>query len=108
MESLSVGKFVIGRCVKCKNVIWPPADLCPVCLSAEIEWVEPDRNGKLVECAESFLMDQPCIFGMVELNGGIKLLGRIRSNIQLKKGTPVRMVKCGVENNEPYYEFQPM
>ena len=69
-----------------------------------------DSNGRLIEFSESFLMEQPSIFGLVELNDNVRLVAKIRCDdiIQLKKGMPVRMVRCGIENNDPYYEFQPI
>jgi uncharacterized OB-fold protein len=99
-----------SKCFACEHVIWPPSNVCPKCLSTNIEWVDIDGNGKLIEFSESFLMERPSIFGVVELNGNIRLLTKIRcDNItQLKKGMSVRMIKCGVKSNQPYYEFQPI
>jgi len=69
-----------------------------------------DSNGRLIEFSESFLMEQPSIFGLVELNDNVRLVAKIRCDdiIQLKKGMPVRMIRCGIKNNDPYYEFQPI
>jgi len=110
IEALSVGKLVTSKCSACKNVIWPPSSVCPKCLSNEIEWINMDGKGRLIEFSESFLMNQPSIFGVVELNGNIKLIAKIEcDNIsQLKKGIGVKMIRCGIKNNNPYYEFQPI
>jgi len=55
-------------------------------------------------------MEQPSVFGLVELNDNIRLMAKIRCDdiAQLKKGISVRMMRCGIKNNEPYYEFQPI
>lgn len=84
--------------------------MCPKCLSNKIEWVNIDGDGRLIEFSESFLTDQPSIFGLVELNDNIKLMAKIKCDdiSQLKKGIAVRMIKCGIKNNNPYYEFQPI
>lgn len=84
--------------------------MCPRCLSKDTLWEEIGGIGKLIAFSESFLMDQPCIVGMVELNENIRLLARIicYDTAQLKMGISVRMIKCGIQNNQPYYEFQPI
>jgi len=84
--------------------------VCPRCLSNNIEWVDIDSNGRLIEFSESFLMEQPSVFGLVELNDNIRLMAKIRCDdiAQLKKGIFVRMMRCGIKNSEPYYEFQPI
>jgi len=110
IESLKTGKLTTSKCMSCEDLIWPPSDVCPKCLSDNIEWVEVGSNGKLLEFSESMITDKPVIFGMVELNESIRLLGRIICNndIELKKGINVKLIKCGIENNDVYYEFQPM
>lgn len=84
--------------------------MCPKCLSNNIAWVDLDRSGRLIEFSESFLMEQPSVFGLVQLNDNVKLMAKIRCGdvTQLKKGIAVRMIKCGIKNNNPYYEFQPI
>ncbi len=64
----------------------------------------------MVEFSKSFLMQQPWVFGLVELGDGIRLMAKILCDDlgQLRKGMNVRMVRCGVENNGPYYEFEPI
>lgn len=109
MQYLSAGRLVSSRCVKCEHIVWPPSNVCPNCLSDDIEWVDIDGEGSLVEFSESYLVDQPIVFGLVELKDKIRLIAKIRCDdiSQLEKGIPVRMVRCGVRNNDPYYEFQP-
>ncbi len=84
--------------------------MCPKCLSNKIEWINVDGKGRLIAFSESFLMDQPAIFGLIELNDNIKLMAKIECDdiAQLKKGIDVRMIRCGIKNNSPYYEFQPI
>lgn len=90
--------------------MWPPSNVCPRCLSNKIEWIDIDGNGRLIEFSESFLMENSPVFGLVELNDNIKIMAKIKcDNItQLKKGVLVKMIKCGISANEPYYEFQPI
>ncbi|MFQ5968876.1 MAG: Zn-ribbon domain-containing OB-fold protein [Nitrososphaerales archaeon] len=107
IESLNAGRLVTSKCLECKNIIWPPSNVCPTCVSDRIEWVGIDANGKLVELSESFLTNEPSVFGLVELDNGIRLMAKIvGSNAKLKKGNNVKMTKCGLEKNEVYFEFQ--
>lgn len=108
-ESLKMGKLVTSKCLSCKNLIWPPSNICPKCLVSKIEWIDVDTKGKLLEFSESF-MAKSSIFGIVELHENIRLLGKIISDnpSELKKGMNVKLIRCGIENNEAYYEFQPM
>ena len=111
IESLKAGKLTTSKCLSCKNIIWPPSNVCPKCLSDSIEWVEVGSTGKLLDFSESMIASKPAICGIVQLNEGICLLGRIICNdggIELKKGSSVKLTKCGMEDNDVYYEFQPM
>jgi uncharacterized OB-fold protein len=55
-------------------------------------------------------MEQPSIFGMVQLNDNITLMARIKCDdiTQLRKGILVKMIRCGIINKDPFYEFQPI
>jgi len=109
IESLKCGRLVTSKCLECKNIIWPPSSVCPRCISNNIEWVDIDASGKLIELSESFLTNEPSVFGLVELDNGIRLMAKIvGKDAKLKKGDDVKMTKCGIENNEAYYEFQPI
>lgn len=92
------------------RIIWPPANSCKKCLSDKIEWVDIDPNGKLLEFSESFIVSEHVVFGLVEFEENVRVLGKIVGNdfSQLKKGIDVKLIKCGMENGDVYYEFQPM
>ncbi len=109
IDSLNAGRLVTSRCASCRKTIWPPSDLCPSCLG-EVEWVELGRRGRLVEFSESFLVGKPSLFGLVELDEGVRLVAKIECSdaSKLKAGMPVEMVRCGLVNKEPYFEFQPI
>lgn len=109
-ESLKMGKLTTSKCLSCKNLLWPPNDICPKCLSNDIEWIELSSNGKLLDFSESLMGNKPVIFGIVELDENIRLLGRIicDDSIEVRKGIGVKLVKCGMENNDVFYEFQPI
>ncbi|MGH9933522.1 MAG: Zn-ribbon domain-containing OB-fold protein [Nitrososphaerales archaeon] len=107
---MNSGKLMSTKCSLCEHVIWPPSNVCPQCLSNKIEWMDIDTNGKLIEFSESFLEEQSSVFGVVELDHNVRLIAKIQCLhvSQLKKGLPVRMLRCGMKNSDPYYEFQPI
>jgi len=79
-------------------------------LSNKIEWVDIDGKGKLIEFSKSFLPERPSVFGLVELDHEIRLIAKIQCDdvLQLKKEIPVRLLRCGMNNSDPYYEFEPI
>ncbi|MEM2760704.1 MAG: zinc ribbon domain-containing protein [Nitrososphaerales archaeon] len=110
VKSLKKGKLTTSFCVSCRTLIWPPSNICPRCLSNKIRWIEIDTNGKLLEFSESLIANKPTVFGLVELNDNVRLLGRItcKDNSALRRGMDVKMIRCGIEGNDAYYEFQPI
>ena len=41
----SEGCLNLPRCQVCEIVLWPPAELCPGCLSSDIQWSEVKGDG---------------------------------------------------------------
>jgi len=72
-----------GKCKKCGKVYFPPRIICAECKSQEFETVNLQREGKLltytiIRVAPSQFVDQtPYAMGIVELNGGVKILSQI-------------------------------
>jgi len=75
-----------------------------------MEWFDINNNGRLIEFSESYIVGEPSAFGVVEFDYNIRLIGKISYDDikQLKIGIHVRMIRCGINDNEPYYEFQPI
>jgi uncharacterized protein len=72
-----------GKCKKCGKVYFPPRIICAECKSQEFETVNLQKEGKLltytiIRVAPSQFVDQtPYAMGIVELNGGVKILSQI-------------------------------
>ena len=106
-DELKNGNFVIGECGNCKNIIWPPSNYCNNCLS-HVTWQKIMPNGKLLE----FSKKDDTVFGIVELEGKIRVMGRIEVNpAHIRNGQCVKLDSCNYENgpkftfvscNEPY------
>jgi uncharacterized OB-fold protein len=93
-------------CTSCKLKVWPPSSYCPQCLSKTSVQVI-DTGGTLVHFTTSYLQGREGGYGIVEMSG-IKLIGSF-DTLEMKEGTKVKMVRCGVmPDGTPYYFFQPV
>ena len=44
-DAAKEGRFLIKRCTACEKPFWYPRAICPMCFSAETEWVESPGEG---------------------------------------------------------------
>ena len=86
--------------------VWPPSHYCPQCLSkTSLQVVE--TSGTLVHFTKSYLKGKEGFYGIVEMSG-IKLVGSF-DTLEMKEGSKVKMVGCGVmPDGIPYYFFEPI
>jgi uncharacterized OB-fold protein len=77
------GKLMAVRCSKCGKLLVPPRAFCPDCYCSSLRWVELRGRGKLqtfsvVHIApKSFTVQAPYTIGIVKLEEGVSLPGRI-------------------------------
>ncbi len=87
-EFLKEEKIMGSKCKKCVALALPPRPLCVSCFSQDLEWVQFRGAGKLVAftsiviappsmAKEGFGKNNPYIVGVVELEEGPKIVGRI-------------------------------
>jgi uncharacterized OB-fold protein len=104
-QFLAEKKLMASRCKKCHALFLPPHPICTKCHGNDMEWVEMKGNGKLAafsaiavgpSCTieEGYDRDNPYLVGIVELDEGPKVSGRIlgldaRRPENIKMGTPV-------------------
>ena len=102
---LAEEKLMGTKCKKCGVVHMPPRPICTECHGLDLEWVEMKGKGKLAAfttiCVGTTVMaqegcgrDNPYCSGIVELEEGVKISGRIlgldtRNPESIKIGTPV-------------------
>jgi len=80
-DHLRQGRLVSTQCEECKHITWPPKTMCPQCASAQIDWVELPKEGRVVEftVAERGIpvgFDIPTIFVLVQV-GPVRILSRL-------------------------------
>lgn len=124
-QFLNEEKLMGTKCRGCGTLHLPPRPICTECGSREMEWVEMKGKGKLFAftsiCVAPTLMieegcgrDKPYCSGVVELDEGVKITGRIlgvdNDNPEnIKVGTPlsVEFVHRGEgENKVTYLAFR--
>jgi uncharacterized OB-fold protein len=105
-QFLKEGKLMGSRCKNCGALGLPPRPICVSCFSSEMEWVQFKGAGKLAAftsivvappfmAKEGFNKNNPYVVGVVELEEGAKIVGRI-TGVEAKKpdgiqvGTPLK------------------
>jgi uncharacterized OB-fold protein len=100
-EDLAAGKIMSTICKKCGKKYYPPQADCPECMSSDMEWKELKGEGALVTFTKiyvppehfairqplmpfSSIQFEPCPIGLLEVEGGLKIMGWI-PKVDLKK-----------------------
>ena len=94
-----MGNFVISECPHCKEIVWPPSEICNRCLN-ENSWRECSRIGKIVE----FSKKGNNYFCVAEIEHSIKLIGEIVSGTPKTDGK-VKIVSCGIDNSDYFFKM---
>ncbi len=106
-QFLNEEKLMGSRCKGCGALHLPPRPICTKCYGREMEWVEMKGGGKLfafttihvgptMMCQEGYGRDNPFCSGVVELDEGVKISGRILgvdtlNPEKIKVGTPLNI-----------------
>ena len=118
-QFLSEKKLMASRCKKCQALYLPPHPICSKCYGNEMEWVEMTGNGTLAAFAaiavgpsftleEGYDRNNPYLVGIVQLDDGPKISGRIRgldpkNPENVKVGTPVTVDFLETEEGKKNY-----
>ena len=101
VDELAAGKFMATVCKKCGKKYYPPLADCSNCMQSDMEWKQIGSEGKLVTFTKihvppehfavrqplmpfSNIQFEPCTFGMIEVEGGLKIMGWI-PKVDVKK-----------------------
>ncbi len=108
-QGLREGELRTTRCLACGHHMFPPRFLCSRCWSEDVEWVRLRGTGLLRSYTEiwaaprSFAADVPYVFGLVDLDEGLRCAARIRAGYDdLRPDLPVSFVPVPAE---PEYLF---
>jgi len=101
VDELAAGKFMATICKKCGKSYYPPLADCSNCMQSDMEWRQIRSEGSLVTFTKihvppehfavrqplmpySSVQFEPCPFGIIEVEGGLKIMGWM-PKINLKK-----------------------
>jgi len=101
VDELAAGKFMATVCKNCGKKYYPPLADCSNCMQSDMEWKQIGSEGKLVTFTKihvppehfavrqplmpfSNIQFEPCPFGMIEVEGGLKIMGWI-PKVDVKK-----------------------
>lgn len=93
-DELAAGKFMATVCKKCGKKYYPPLADCSNCMQSDMEWKQIGNEGTLVTFTKiyvppehfaarqplmpfSSIQFEPCPIGLVEVEGGLKIMGWI-------------------------------
>lgn len=108
------GALVLQRCAACGHVRHYPQVLCPVCHSFETEHVTATGRGAVhswTVCHHAFAPDVadevPYTLVTVDMEEGVRVLGRLEGEVTLRIGLPVTLRFDPTDGGRPRPVFSP-
>lgn len=102
LSFVNQGKLKGLKCKSCSKIIVPPRTQCSICNTSDFEWVDLKGTGELLTYTvihvppKKFKDEAPYVIGIVKLDEGVKLEGRINGvdviNHEKELRTGMRMV----------------
>ena len=86
-DALSDGRLRSTRCPGCGTFSFPPRNLCRACWRRDVDWVDLPATGTLYSFTRvhvvpgAFSADAPYAIGIVDLDGGPRLMCRLVGDI---------------------------
>lgn len=108
--ALEAGRLVAGRCLDCGQSLLPPRPACYACGGREIRLETQPKTGTVYSYTEvrhpapSFPVDPPFTVGIIELDSGVRLTGRIAEPYEdIEIGTDVELLVREMNEREINY-----
>ena len=77
-------ELVLPNCRTCANVFFYPREVCPNCLSSDLEWVTVSGKGRVYSYTiihqpvnPNFREDAPYIYAMIQLDEGPRMVSNL-------------------------------
>jgi len=101
VDELAAGRVMATRCKKCGKEYYPPVADCSHCMESDMEWKQIGHEGTLVTFTKihvppehfaapqplmpfSSIQFEPCPIGLLEVEGGLRIMGWI-PKVDVKK-----------------------
>ncbi len=115
-EGARRGELVLPRCRTCSTVFFYPRELCPECLSSDLDWVAASGRGRVYSYTivhqpahPSFRADSPYLYAIVQLDEGVRMVSNIVDcpHDELAINMPVVAVFDAVTPETTLVKFRP-
>ncbi len=77
-------ELIMPRCKTCDNLFFYPRELCPICLSMDLEWVPVSGKGRVHSYTviyqpglSAFREDAPYIYAIIQLEEGPRMASNL-------------------------------
>lgn len=82
-------KLVVQRCDNCEHLRWPPAPICPECLTSGGTWTEVEAQGRVwsyctyqKQLHAPYEWPLPYTVALIELDAGLVMTGMLTNSIE--------------------------
>jgi uncharacterized OB-fold protein len=96
-EELKNNNLVCSECLKCQKIVWPPSEYCNRCFG-NVMWRQISRDAVLLE----YSCKNGEYFCLAELEGQIRLVGKILESSRLEIGQKIILEKCDYDGSEKF------
>ncbi len=109
-------ELVIQHCKDCKEHIFYPREVCPRCVSRNLEWVKASGKGEVYSYTvvrkaayPGFVNDVPYVYAIIELAEGVRMTSNVVGcNVEhVKVGMPVVVTFDDVTDDIALVKFKP-
>jgi len=83
-EAAKKHELIIPRCKSHGGLFFYPRELCPVCLSSDLEWVKVSGNGRVYAFTivyqpndPLFVEDVPYVYAVIQLDEGVRIISNV-------------------------------
>ena len=113
-EAAKRHELMLQHCNSCRAFIYYPRDLCPYCMSDQLEWERMSGRGKVYSytvvrrASTRSFADAPYVLAIVELDEGVRMTTDIVAAPEaVKVGMPVAVYFDDVTPEHTLVKFKP-
>ncbi len=99
-SKLEKGVFVVGECIKCKKIIWPPSEFCDRCFG-NVDFRPSSKIGKILE----FSKKGDSVFCVAEFEKDVRIIGALKNQKNPRIGQKVKIEKFHANNGKYSFEL---
>lgn len=98
----AIGTLLLPECGQCGRLHWYPREICPLCGSAEVRWLEAAGTGEIYSFSIMRRANEPYAVAFVRLAEGLTMLTNLVDCDfgALAVGLPVRLIFRSAGGNQ--------